>query len=263
MSIKDWPERERPREKLLAGGAQALSDAELLAVLLGGAGTRGLDAVAMARNLLGRHQTLRGLLSAAPGVCLASPGIGIAGYCRLQAALELARRHYAEAMRAGPPLHSPAATREFLVARLRDIPHELFCCLHLDNRHRLIAFEELFRGTIDGASVHPREVVKQALARNAAAVILAHNHPLCCIADVTLSHQQGLYCRKSQSEDRGKGGLCPVSREITTPVAAFKALRCSRASRVPLLAEWPGGQPLTAALRRDGNPRGQSAHIRN
>jgi DNA repair protein RadC len=177
MSIKDWPERERPREKLLASGTQALSDAELLAVLLGGAGTRGLDAVATARNLIARHQTLRGLLSATAGVCLAAPGIGVAGYCRLQAALELARRHYAEAMRAGPPLHSPAATREFLVARLRDIPHELFCCLHLDNRHRLIAFEELFRGTIDGASVHPREVVKQALARNAAAVILVHNHP--------------------------------------------------------------------------------------
>src|ERR1035438_5973058 len=121
MSIKDWPERERPREKLLASGAQALSDAELLAVLLGSSGRRGVDAVAMARNLLGRHQSLRALLSAAPGVCLAAPGIGAAGYCRLQAALELARRHYAEALRAGPPLHSPAATREFLVSRLREI----------------------------------------------------------------------------------------------------------------------------------------------
>jgi DNA repair protein RadC len=177
VSIRDWPERERPREKLLAGGAQSLSDAELLAVLLGRSGRPGLDAVAMARELLGRHESLRGLLSAGQGVSLAAPGLGVAGYCRLQAALELARRHYAEALRVGPPLHSPAATREFLVARLRDVPHELFCCLHLDNRHRLIAFEELFRGTIDGASVHPREVVKQALARNSAAVILAHNHP--------------------------------------------------------------------------------------
>ena len=177
MSIRDWPERERPREKLLAGGAQSLSDAELLAVLLGGSGRRGLDAVAMARDLIKQHESLRSLLSASSEVCLAIPGMGAAGYCRLQAALELARRHYAEALRAGPPLHSPAATREFLVARLRDIPHEMFCCLHLDNRHRLIAFEELFRGTIDGASVHPREVVKQALARNSAALILAHNHP--------------------------------------------------------------------------------------
>ena len=172
MSIRDWPVNERPREKLLANGAQSLSDAELLAVLLGGSGRPGLDAVAMARELLHRHQSLRGLLSAPRG-----PGVGIVGYCRLQAALELARRHYAEAMRAGPPLDSPQATRDFLIRRLRDTPHELFCCLHLDNRHRLIAFDELFRGTIDGASVHPREVVKQALARNAAAVILAHNHP--------------------------------------------------------------------------------------
>jgi DNA repair protein RadC len=177
MSIRDWPERERPREKLLAGGAQSLSDAELLAVLLGGSGRRGLDAAAMARDLIKQHESLRSLLSASSEVCLAIPGMGAAGYCRLQAALELARRHHAEALRAGPPLHSPAATREFLVARLRDIPHEMFCCLHLDNRHRLIAFEELFRGTIDGASVHPREVVKQALARNSAALILAHNHP--------------------------------------------------------------------------------------
>jgi DNA repair protein RadC len=177
MSIRDWPERERPREKLLAGGAQSLLDAELLAVLLGGSGRRGLDAVAMARDLIKQHESLRSLLSASSEACLAIPGMGAAGYCRLQAALELARRHYAEALRAGPPLHSPAATREFLVARLRDIPHEMFCCLHLDNRHRLIAFEELFRGTIDGASVHPREVVKQALARNSAALILAHNHP--------------------------------------------------------------------------------------
>jgi len=183
MSIKDWPVNERPREKLLANGAHSLSDAELLAVLLGGSGRRGLDAVAMARELLSRHQSLRGLLSAqrnlglgTPGIA-GTPGLGPAGYCRLQAAVELARRHYAEAMRAGPPLDSPQATRDFLIRRLRDTPHELFCCLHLDNRHRLIAFDELFRGTVDGASVHPREVVKQALARNAAAVILAHNHP--------------------------------------------------------------------------------------
>jgi DNA repair protein RadC len=177
MSIKDWPERERPREKLLTSGARALSDAELLAILLGGSGRRGMDAVASARDLLKAHVSLRALLSASAPACLSLPGIGTAGYCRLQAALEIARRHYAEALRLGPALISPSATRDFLVSRLRDVPHELFCCLHLDNRHRLIAFEELFRGTIDGASVHPREVVKQALARNAAAVIVAHNHP--------------------------------------------------------------------------------------
>ncbi|HEX4025075.1 MAG TPA: DNA repair protein RadC [Steroidobacteraceae bacterium] len=146
-------------------------------MLLGGSGCRGMDAVAMARELLCRHGSLRALLSADRGRCLRERGIGVAGYCRLQASLELARRHYGEAMRAGPALDSPQTTRQFLRAQLRDSPHEVFCCLHLDNRHRLIAFDELFRGTIDGASVHPREVVKQALARNAAAVILAHNHP--------------------------------------------------------------------------------------
>jgi DNA repair protein RadC len=177
MSIKDWPIGDRPREKLLAGGPAALSEAELLALLLGGAGSGGLDAVSRARNLLTRHGTLRAFLSADRNRCLSEPGLGIVGYCRLQAALELARRHYEQAMRAGPALDCPSATQSFLRSRLRDSPHELFCCLHLDNRHRLIAFDELFRGTIDGASVHPREVVKQALARNAAAVILAHNHP--------------------------------------------------------------------------------------
>ena len=177
MNLHDWPAPERPREKLLAAGAAALSDAELLALLLGSSGLRGSNVVDLARMLLGAHHSLRELLSADRVTLLASPGLGIAGYCRLQAALELARRHYAEALRTGPLLDSPAATHRFLISRLRDQPHELFCCLHLDNRHRLIAFDELFRGTIDGASVHPREVVKQALGRNAAAVILAHNHP--------------------------------------------------------------------------------------
>jgi DNA repair protein RadC len=205
MGIRDWPAAERPREKLLALGAQALSEAELLALLLGGAGRNGLDAVGRARELLARHGSLRGLLSALSASALSAPrpracrepGLGLVGYCRVQASLELARRHYEEAMRAGPALDSPTTTQGFLRARLRDSPHELFCCLHLDNRHRLIAFDELFRGTIDGASVHPREVVKQALARNAAAVILAHNHPLCCATDVTTrSHVTSLGARE-------------------------------------------------------------------
>lgn len=177
MNISHWPAQERPREKLLAQGAQALSDAELLALLLGSSGVRGSNVVDLARTLLVTHRSLRELLNADRSVLLAARGLGIVGYCRMQAALELARRHYAEAMRSGPLLDSPAATHQFLVSRLRDQSYELFCCLHLDNRHRLIAFDELFRGTIDGASVHPREVVKQALSRNAAAVILAHNHP--------------------------------------------------------------------------------------
>jgi DNA repair protein RadC len=177
MKLHLWPAQERPREKLLAHGAQALSDAELLALLLGSSGLRGSNVVDLARTLLVTHRSLRELLNADRAVLLAARGLGVVGYCRMQAALELARRHYAEAMRSGPLLDSPAATHQFLVSRLRDQSYELFCCLHLDNRHRLIAFDELFRGTIDGASVHPREVVKQALSRNAAAVILAHNHP--------------------------------------------------------------------------------------
>jgi DNA repair protein RadC len=177
MRLTDWPAAERPREKLMARGVQALSDGELLATLLGSSSLRGTNVVDVARMLLTQHQGLRELLNAQPAALTAQRGVGIAGYCRLQSALELARRYYAEAMRAGPLLDSPAATHRFLIARLRDQPHELFCCLHLDNRHRVISFDELFRGTIDGASVHPREVVKQALTRNAAAVILAHNHP--------------------------------------------------------------------------------------
>jgi DNA repair protein RadC len=176
MNLRDWPAAERPREKLLSNGVAMLSDAELLALLLG-AGTRGSNVLDLARALLTRYKSLRALLNQPHAALREQRGVGLAGYCRLQAAVELARRYYAEALRTGPLLDSPAATHRYLVARLRDHPYELFCCLHLDNRHRLIAFEELFRGTIDGASVHPREVVRQALARNAAAVILVHNHP--------------------------------------------------------------------------------------
>ena len=175
MPITHWPPAERPREKLLAQGPSSLSDGELLAVLLG-SGFRGASAVDLGRTLLCEFGGLRALLQA-PLAQWKAPRRGARRYALLQAALELARRHYAEALRTGPALEAPQATRSFLVAQLRDRPHEVFCCLHLDNRHRLIAFDELFRGTIDGASVHPREVVRQALSRNAAAVILAHNHP--------------------------------------------------------------------------------------
>jgi len=176
MSIRNWPARERPREKLLQDGARHLSEAELLAVLFG-TGRRGCDAVTCSRQLLGQFGSLRSLLATDVRTACATPGLGPRRHSLLQAALELSRRHYLAEMAVAPALESPRATRDFLVAQLRDRPYEVFCCLHLDNRHRLIAFDELFRGTIDGASVHPREVVRQALARNAAAVILAHNHP--------------------------------------------------------------------------------------
>ena len=181
MSIRNWLPAERPREKLMQHGAQSLSNAELLAVFLR-TGQRGGTAVDLAHQLLAQFGSLRELLCAERDQALAGRGLGPARYCVLQAALELARRHYRETLQAGPALDCPDTARGFLLAQLRDRPYEVFCCLHLDTRHRLIAFEELFRGTIDGASVHPREVVRQTLARNSAAVILAHNHPLCCIA---------------------------------------------------------------------------------
>jgi DNA repair protein RadC len=181
MSILNWPACERPREKLMEHGAQTLSNAELLAVFFG-TGNRGGNAVDLAHQLLARFGSLRELLGANREQALAGHGLGPARYCMLQAALELARRHYRDTLKAGPALDSPDAARGFLLAQLRDRPYEVFCCMHLNSRHQLIAFEEMFRGTIDGASVHPREVVKAALARNAAAVILAHNHPLCGIA---------------------------------------------------------------------------------
>jgi DNA repair protein RadC len=171
-----WHESERPREKLLRLGPASLSEVELLAILLQ-TGTAGRSALELARLLLGEFRSLRGLLTAERQTVCRTRGLGAAKFALLQASLELSRRHYAEEMQAGPPLANPKATREFLRARLRDRDHEVFCCLFLDNRHRVIAFDEVFRGTIDGASVHPRDVVKLALARNAAAVILAHNHP--------------------------------------------------------------------------------------
>jgi DNA repair protein RadC len=176
MTIRDWPRAERPRERLLERGAHTLSDAELLALLLG-SGTRGRSAVELARELITRFGSLRNLLTAEPRAACEHSGMGPARHARLQAALELARRHFREALLQGPALAAPEVTRTFLLAQLRDRPYEVFCCLYLDSRHRLLAFEELFRGTIDRAGVHPREVLRQTLLHNAAAVIFAHNHP--------------------------------------------------------------------------------------
>lgn len=176
MAITDWPLAERPREKLLALGPQSLSDAELLAIFLR-TGVKGLTAVDLARQLLAEFGGLRGLLQADLTRFSLHNGLGPAKFAQLQAVLEMGRRHLWERLQRGDTLGSPDETRRFLLARLRDYPHEVFACLLLDNRHRVIAFEEMFRGTIDAASVYPREVVKLALARNAAALIIAHNHP--------------------------------------------------------------------------------------
>lgn len=175
LAIREWPEGERPREKLLKRGAHALSDGELLALLLG-SGIPGCSAVAMAHSLLNDFGCLRGLLNAR-FTRWRRKGIGPARYAAVQAAVELAKRHLHEEMRIGSPLATPQATYRYLLAQLRDRPYEVFCCIYLDNRHRLIAFEELFRGTVDCAQVHPREVLRQVLLHNATAVIVAHNHP--------------------------------------------------------------------------------------
>jgi DNA repair protein RadC len=176
MAIRDWPRDERPREKLLEKGAAALSDAELLAILLRN-GIRGSSALDLARDVLKSFRGLRKFIAADRQRFCAVPGLGVARFAELQAAVEISRRQLTESLKAGPSLASPRATCDFLSAKLRDLEHEVFCCLYLDKRHRLIEYEELFRGTIDGASVHPREIVKLALRRNSAAVIVAHNHP--------------------------------------------------------------------------------------
>lgn len=175
MSIRDWPEGERPREKLLAHGSAALSDAELLAVLLG-SGVRGKDAIALGRELLTGAGSLGALLGR-PDQSVRAVGLGPAKRARIAAALELARRSLAEQLTERPSLGNPRDSGDYLRARLRHLPYEVFGCLYLDNRHRVLAFEELFRGTVDGASVHPREVVRACLQHNACAVIFAHNHP--------------------------------------------------------------------------------------
>ncbi len=176
MSIKDWPTQERPRERLLAHGPDSLSDAQLLAIFLR-TGVRGRSAVDLARDLLDRFGGLRELLAAPKSQFCDAPGLGSAKYAQLQAVLEMGRRHLFETLARGKSLTSPAQTMQYLISRLRDYPYEVFAVMFLDNRHRVLAFEELFRGTIDGASVHPREVVRRALQHNAAAVILSHNHP--------------------------------------------------------------------------------------
>ena len=176
LKLSDWPDDERPRERLLSGGAGALSVAELLAIILG-RGTPGVPAVDLARGLLQQFGGMRGTLNAQPAELLAVHGMGQAKVTALLAARECSTRCLRERLKPGTTIGSPADSRQFLLATLRDRPHEVFSCLFLDNRHRVLAFDELFRGTIDAAAVYPREIVKQALARNAAAVILAHNHP--------------------------------------------------------------------------------------
>ncbi len=176
MAIKDWPADDRPREKLLRHGASILSDAELLAIFLR-TGATGLSAVQLAQQLLDQFGSLRALLEANQKQFCQQYGLGPAKYTQLQAVMEMSNRHMASTLSYGNALTEVQVTKRFLKQQLRAYKHEVFACLWLDNQHRMIAFEELFRGTIDAATVYPREVIKQALHFNAAAVIFAHNHP--------------------------------------------------------------------------------------
>lgn len=176
MAIKDWPAEDRPREKLLTQGASALNDAELLAIFLR-TGTPGKSAIDLSQELLTGFGSLRAMFEADLAQFCRYKGLGNAKYAQLQAVLEMARRHFFEHLKHGQALTSPEATRAYLSDQLRAYSHEVFACLFLDSQHRVIKLEKMFRGTIDSASIYPREVVKSALAHNAAAVIFAHNHP--------------------------------------------------------------------------------------
>jgi DNA repair protein RadC len=176
MKITDWPVDERPREKLLKLGCEALSDAELLAIFLR-TGIKGLSAVDLARTLLNHFGNLRVLLNASERDFCQVKGLGQAKYVQLQACIEMSKRFFEQKMDKVDTLNSVEQTKTFLLTKLRDQPQEVFAMLLLDSQHRLIKYRPMFYGTIDSASVYPRVLVKQALDDNAAAVILAHNHP--------------------------------------------------------------------------------------
>jgi len=176
MAITDWPAQERPRERLIEHGAQALSDAELLAIFLR-TGMNGKSAVDLARELLHAFGSLTALSAASAEVFCAVPGLGPAKYAQLQAVMEMARRALKEQAKQRDALTSPQAVRDYLRLQLGTREYEVFMAVFLDTQNRVIAMEELFRGTLKETSVYPREVVKRALVHNAGAIIFAHNHP--------------------------------------------------------------------------------------
>ena len=176
MAITDWPADERPREKLLAAGAQALSDAELLAIFLR-VGVAGKSAVDLARDLLKQCGSLNGIFRASLDELTQVNGIGSSKYAQLQAIFEMSQRALREQMQERDVLGSPDAVRDYLRLKLGNLPREVFMVILLDAQNRVLAMEELFAGTLTQTSVYPREVVKRALHFNAAAVIFAHNHP--------------------------------------------------------------------------------------
>ncbi len=176
MAITDWPEGERPREKLLQQGAQALSDAELLAIFLR-VGVKGKSAVDLARDLLLRFKSLNGIFNASAKEMQAVHGMGISKYCQLQAILEMCKRALYEDLSQGETFNSPTAVSNYLKMKIGHLPHEVFMVMLMDTQNRMLDSQILFEGSLMQTSVYPREVVKYAIAHNAAAVIFAHNHP--------------------------------------------------------------------------------------
>ncbi|GLS92665.1 UPF0758 protein [Psychromonas marina] len=175
-TIKDWPNQERPREKLLLRGSHALSDAELLAIFLR-TGCKGIDVVALSRLLLNEFGSLHAIFAASETEFCAKKGLGQAKYVQLQAVLEMSRRYLKEPLQKGVALTSAQQTKEFLVAKMHAYPNEVFAAILLDTQHQIICFHEFFFGSIDSATVHPRIIVQKVLHENAAAIILVHNHP--------------------------------------------------------------------------------------
>ncbi len=176
MKLSNWPQQERPREKLLSQGVAALSDAELLAIFLR-TGIKGSSAVDLARTLIQQFGSLRGLFAASQSEFCQGKGLGVVKYVQLQAVIEMSKRYLSESLNRTQVFESAQQTRLYLSSQLRDEPNEVFAVLLLDSQHRMIAFKKLFFGTINAASVHPRVIVQKALENNAAAMILAHNHP--------------------------------------------------------------------------------------
>jgi len=176
MAITDWPLNERPREKLLNKGPESLSDAELLAIFLR-VGTQGKTALDLARDLIKHYGNLKALLLSSQTDFCTFPGMGPAKYVQLQASLEMSKRYFHNEMCESNVITNPEASKQFLRSALANKQHEVFACLYLDTQHKILGFEELFQGTLDSASVYPREVVQNVLKKGAAAVIFCHNHP--------------------------------------------------------------------------------------
>lgn len=176
IPIRDWPAHEQPRERLLTQGPASLSNAELLAIFLR-TGTPGLTAVDLARKILNEFGGLRQLFSVSLEEFSAIQGLGCAKYAHLHASLELSKRYLGESLQRGETISTAKQVHDFLRSHLRDLPHEEFCAMYLNSRHQFIEFKRIFRGSLTGAAVHPRQIVKDALQLNAAAVIFAHNHP--------------------------------------------------------------------------------------